>query len=110
MGSFVFFLGSFSACTKEKGSLEEITISPADTVFFQSQIKPLLDTKCGSSGCHGAGSSRNLYTNHSEASSRKSAINNRVVVLKDMPAGGRTMSADERQLFANWIAQGALDN
>lgn len=77
----------FVACTSDQLP-EPISLACADdTVTYDNQIKPILDTYCSlSSNCHASGSSFGDYTNYASMQNilNESGFQNRVV---DTPAG-----------------------
>jgi hypothetical protein len=98
----------------------------ADTVYFQSQVLPLLISHCTEPGCHGAASAEEgvvldsyikVTTTLKNITSTDPNKNELLeVILEDdpdkrMPQPPRPpLSAAEIQLIQTWIAQGAKNN
>ena len=84
---------------------EPILNSAMGSVSFERDIRPVFQKKC--TMCHGAGKARPAdYSLFSTALANKAAINQRVVIKKDMPMGV-SMDQKTRDLVAAWIQGGA---
>jgi len=97
-----------------------------DTVYFQSQVLPLLISRCTEPGCHGAASGEEgvVLDNYNNVTSTLNNItstdpkkNELLKVIKDSNPGNRMpqpprppLSAAEIQLIQTWVAQGAKNN
>ncbi len=68
-----------------------------------ASLKPLIDSKCATSGCHGAGSSRGDFTTYAGMLPDIDAgrINQRVLVSQDMPRNS-TLTQTELNRFQCW--------
>ena len=85
--------------------IEPVLNSAMGPVSFQRDIRPVFLKKC--TMCHGPGKTRPAdYTLFSTAFASKAAINERVVIKKDMPMGV-SMDQKTRDLVASWIQGGA---
>lgn len=90
--------------------VEDLTIERGDTgVSFESQIKPIINTKCAITGCHNGdnGSNRNwtIFSNvKANAGNIKTLTGNR-----SMPQTG-SLTQDQIDLIACWVDDGAKEN
>lgn len=80
-------------------------ISDKKLITF-NDILPLLEQKC--SLCHRRGGNVFNVLDYETALSKIAEINNRVVVVKDMPEIG-TMTDEERDIIARWVEDGGLE-
>ncbi|MCH2228927.1 MAG: hypothetical protein MK105_01190 [Crocinitomicaceae bacterium] len=106
-----------ASCTKDK---VEIVTTPVntncpDTILYSTQIQPILNQSCATSGCHPGGASSNGYdlTNHSSVSANATIILN--VIRHDnsvisMPLGATKLPDSVAQHIECWISQGKLNN
>ena len=82
------------------------------TVHYLTTIQPLINAQCVP--CHsGPTPSGSVdFSTYATVSSKALSIKIRVVTIGDMPQAGSgfTLTAAERQEFACWIEQGALNN
>ena len=69
-------------------------------------MRTLLNAKC--IGCHSGPSpaAGKDWTVNCTVVANKNLINNRAVVVGDMPQGGPTLSASEKQIITDWINAG----
>jgi len=102
-----------ASCTHEPADIGEL-----DTVCFDSQVLPLLQTSCGMSGCHGSGYSQEGFdvSNYqtimqavspgdprgSELYKVITNINGENMMPPDLP-----LTKEQRTIIQVWIAQGA---
>ena len=77
----------------------------SETVFFATQVKPIIDTNC--IGCHGGSRFPNLST-YSGVSGSASQVQAQVV-SRNMPQGG-SLTSQEIELINCWVEQGAQNN
>ncbi|NVO11057.1 MAG: hypothetical protein HXX16_13935 [Bacteroidales bacterium] len=92
-------------------------ISQLDTVCFQTQILPILQTSCGIAGCHDAGGEGGEFTTDSyqtimpivkPGSAAKSKIYQVITAVNgNMMPPKRPLTKDQRTLILVWIEQGA---
>jgi hypothetical protein len=101
------------------------TCSP-DTAYFQTQVLPLLISRCGTSGCHDAAAHKegiNVTSYSSILSSRGGFVvkgnSSRSSMYTSLSAGGEdrmppppaeALSTEQKSLIRKWIDQGALNN
>ena len=104
-----FIIGLSTACSKQKVST---LTNPncTDSVYYSTQIKPMMDTYCLS--CHGVGNSTAYtITNHSNTSSNATNILKAMRgELQLMPQNGPALNDSLIQQFNCWINQGKLNN
>lgn len=105
---------SLQGCKKEKVGENDLVVNCPDTISFQSNIVPLINTNCSTSGCHDA-SQAGGYTFSTHASIAANAD----IILKairhdsgvsPMPQGGSKLSDAQVLAFNCWIQQGKLNN
>jgi uncharacterized membrane protein len=102
-----------ASCTYE--SVEPQKVNVTDSVIsYAKTIAPLTAAQCSSAkGCHESGSVDGDFTTYAglKAKAEKGALYNRIVKLKDMPAGSAYKLTDaERNFYGAWIAQGFPNN
>ena len=96
-------------CKKDEyKNLDCSTISSA----YTANIKPIINSNCTSSSCHGAGSSNGDYTSYAglKAKVDNGSLDNRVLQKKDMPKNASPLSLDDRKKIKCWIEGGAPNN
>jgi hypothetical protein len=106
------------SCTNEKADLPEPDPQPApcDSVSakYTADIKPIITNSCVFGGCHGLGEPQGDFTGYNvlKAKADNGTLNNRIVVLKNMPPNGSgiSLTADERKKIDCWIKAGAPNN
>ncbi len=89
-----------------------------DTVYFQNEILPMLQSTCALSGCHNSASHREgvvleTYSDimHYVTPGKPNASNLYFSIRYDMPPSkDDRLDSDQRKLIADWIDQGALNN
>lgn len=100
------------ACKKDKVAGPTIDPNCPDTVFFTTQILPMMQNNC--TGCHDSGNSTGYtITNHTNISSNASAILDAMRASNGfqlMPQGGPALNDTLIQQFSCWIGQGKLNN
>jgi len=105
-GNYTVEVKDSEGCTFVK----EVTIAKGETgVSFDTQIKPIINTKCALSGCHNGdnGANRNwtVFSNvKANAANIKTLTGNRT-----MPQTG-SLTQDQIDLIACWVDDGAKDN
>jgi uncharacterized membrane protein len=98
------FAKDASGC--ENSSAATVSINNTAGTLF-TNVKNLLASRCTS--CHSGptpAGGRN-FTIDCEIVSFSDRINQRAVVIGDMPQGGPTLSAGEKLIITNWINAGA---
>lgn len=100
------------SCKKDKVTGPTIDPNCSDTVFFSTQILPMMQNNC--TGCHDSGNSTGYtITNHTNISSNASAILDAMKATNGfqlMPQGGPSLHDTLIQQFSCWIGQGKLNN
>ena len=100
-----------TACTHDP-----VTISDLDTVCFQTQVLPILQTSCNISGCHGFGGEGFSSANYSAVmqsvipgNARKSPLYRVITNIngENMMPPDRPLSIEQRSIIQVWIEQGA---
>lgn len=91
------------ACTKDEPTLT------GEEVSYAADIRPIIDAKCSNQACHGAGSTILELDTYEKVKLAAQKIRTKVWVEKSMPKNG-SMSDADRELFKNWVDQGAKDN
>jgi mono/diheme cytochrome c family protein len=81
----------------------------ATAVFFENDIRELIQTNCALPGCHAAGGTFPELSSFERVHNRAADIR-RVTQSGEMPppASGRSLSQEEIELIACWVEQGAL--
>lgn len=104
----------FFSCTKDK---VDIVINPncIDTIYYTTQVEPILNQSCATSNCHDAMTSAAGYdfTNHANVSDNANRI---LSVIRHengylpMPTDTPKLSDSIAQQIECWILQGTLNN
>ncbi len=108
----ILFL-SLSSCTHDPVGIGEL-----DTVCFETEVLPLLQTSCGMTGCHGSGSEAEGFdvSNHqtilqavNPGDPRSSKLYKVITDIngENMMPPDRALSLNQRTTIQVWIAQGA---
>lgn len=98
----------FSSCTKEKVPTSN-TVICTDTIYFSTQIEPLIQTNC--IGCHNTGGSLPILTNYTEISANAAGILSTMNGSPQlMPLNGPALNDTLIQQFSCWINQGKANN
>jgi cytochrome c551/c552 len=95
----------------------DTTIGSSDTVCFSTQVLPLFQSYCGSSGCHNSSSARSgvITTDYFDimkgirANSPNGSRYYTVIGGGMPPRSSSQMSSTQKAIIANWINQGALN-
>lgn len=105
---------SLSSCTKDDINTYDCTgITPT----YTNDIKPILDAKCATSGCHSA-NSRAAGRDYSSYSAAKNAADDDAFLgsvqqlsgYNKMPRGGSKLSDSQLQLMYCWVNNGFPEN
>ncbi len=108
--AFVITGISLLSCSKDKVPVAVSAENCPDTISYETQIRPLVEQNCSTSGCHDASASGG-YT----LTSYEQISNNAEVMLqtmnhdsgvKPMPDGGSKLQDSLIQQMRCWIAQG----
>lgn len=88
-----------------------LTGTGTNTVSFNNDVLPLIESKC--SGCHTGGANTN-FTIYNNAKSNINEIISRINKTEDsndfMPKSGNKLSTTELNLFQKWLDDGTLEN
>jgi hypothetical protein len=116
-----FFIAALTlsaiSCKKDKAETPAATVptptpTPSTTtVSYATSIAPIMTASCNQPGCHASGSSYGDFTSYAglKTKATSGSLNNRVVVLKDMPQGTTLATADITKIDT-WIKEGAKNN
>jgi len=104
---------NFSACYYDKEETlypnNFVKLSDTSTVSYTSLVKPLIDSKCATSGCHDASAAGGVkLTTYSELFAKKDRVKVRSIEQKDMPSSG--LSSSDISILQRWLDQGAKNN
>lgn len=106
---------SITSCYYDKEETLYPSTSNCDSTQFtyNATIAPMLQTRCGSAACHGAGSPFGDFSTYNglKAKITSGSFNDRVLVQKNMPPmGSPTLSTCDYTKIAKWINAGAPNN
>jgi uncharacterized membrane protein len=78
---------------------------------YNTDVKPILQTKCNSAGCHNAASAAGgtVLETHAQVAAKTARITQRCFVDKTMPPGS-PLSPGEISVIKCWIDSGAPNN
>ena len=91
-------------CTDSKTAV----VNEVQEVSYANQIRPIIDTNCLLSNCHGDNPSLPSYATYNDVLARASGIKTRTG-NKTMPPGD-PLADEEITLIADWVDQGAPNN
>lgn len=87
------------------------------TVSYTADVRPILDAKCATAGCHDAGTGAGGYDFSTHATTQPSATNGKLVGTVNWTAGFSAMPKNQPKLsqceinkITRWANQGALNN
>jgi uncharacterized membrane protein len=113
---FLFVTGMFvSGCYYDKADLLYGTSAPincaATSAKFATDVNPIIQSKCATSGCHNSASAAGncVLVTYAQISAQSARINQRCVVEKTMPTGG-PLPAAEMAILKCWIDSGSPNN
>lgn len=91
--------------------MDETPDCSASNAQYVSDIMPIINANCVSSGCHNAGSGNGDYTSYGalQTSASNGALERRVVTNKTMPPG-KSLISEELKKIKCWISSGAPNN
>lgn len=95
-------------CSKNDDDVDPEPTDPCanKTVTYTKDIKPILETKCNSGQCHGAGAPQGNWTSFATVKAAATNIRNQVSA-KTMPkAPNPALSQAEIDLFVCWVKSG----
>ena len=97
-------------CTRDIGYLPFCDANPSR---FNTNIKPIILTKCATIGCHTNGFALGDFNTYSEIKSKidKGSFQNFVFTVKIMPpASSEQLTEDEYKKIKCWLDDGAPEN
>ena len=106
---FVFLL--FFGCKKnKKDDLNNLDCSKINS-HYSSDVRPIIEGNCNSSGCHNAGSTHGDFTSYTGLKSKadNGTLDARVIQQKNMPLSG-SLTMDELKKIKCWIDSGSPNN
>ncbi len=97
-----------AACKKDE--FKDLDCSTIDSKYSTS-ISGIISSKCNTSGCHNAGSSKGDFTSYAKVKPYvdNGSFNKEVIVNKSMPKG-TSLSQDERNKIKCWLDAGGPNN
>jgi hypothetical protein len=102
--------GDYTVTAKDASGCEVISpVKVSAGTSLEDEVMPILVANCAISGCHDGKGSTSNWSNKSSVISNASNIKRRTG-NKEMPPGGRTITADEIQTIACWVDDGAINN
>ena len=80
-------------------------------ITFSNDIAPIIESKCATSACHGAGSIVGDYTTYAglEEKAQNGIMEREVITDRTMPKSG-TLTQEELDKFQCWFDDGAPNN
>lgn len=102
---------NLSACyyDKEETLYPNNFVVDTSAVSYSAKVKPIIDGKCATSGCHDATAAGSVkLTSYAEVFAKKDRIKVRAIDQKDMPSSG--LSSSEISILQRWLDQGAQNN
>lgn len=115
----IFFIAamaaSFSGCYYDKEELlysgKATTGCATISAKFSTDVNPLIQSKCATSGCHDAASASggSVLVTYTQIAAQTARINQRCVIDKTMPTSGPLSSAEIAKIKC-WIDSGAPNN
>ncbi len=102
---------SLTACYKdtEEELYPNSFVKDNNIYTFAADVKPIIDTKCASAGCHISGAQSPDLSSYAMVKANIVRVEARAVTLKTMPVSG-ALSVLEINKLKNWIDAGALNN
>ena len=105
--------GQYSVIVKDANDCQKIisVIVPRGNtgISYANVIKPIFDTNCNITGCHGAGTGSRDWTVFNNVKSHAANIKTRTG-NRSMPIGDKTLTQDEIDKIACWVDDGANQN
>lgn len=100
------------SCSRDKGLDPALQAKDAcDTVRYNALIKPVIDTRCATPGCHDAGSPNGDFTNYAGVKAKvdNNTFKTRVIDQANMPQN-TPLGADTLNRIKCWLSKGAPNN
>ncbi len=115
IGFWMFLAVGTSSCYYDKEETLYPSTSNCDSTQFtyNATIAPLIQARCGSSACHGSGSSFGDFSTYNgvKAKINTGVFSDRVLVQKNMPPFGSPMlSSCDYARISKWINSGSPNN
>lgn len=89
----------------------DCTVQHGDTgTSYASDIVPILNASCNSSSCHGAGNGSRSWTTYANVAAKAQQIKSRTASGSMPPPGSPDLSAQQIQIIACWVDDGAKNN
>ncbi len=113
--SIAFIVIAASGCYYDKEDLLYKSTTAVNcttiTAKFGTDVKPIMASKCATSGCHNAAVAAGgvILETYAQVSKSAARINQRCVIDKNMPPGG-ALTAAEIGILKCWIESGAINN
>jgi hypothetical protein len=83
----------------------------AARISYANDIRPILDTNCQISGCHGSNGGIPSWATYETVSANAAKIKTRTGNGSMPPiSSGKDLTADQIQMIASWVDDGALNN
>ncbi len=110
----IVFIGlSLSSCyyDNEESLYPNESSCYSPDVSFSLDIKPMIDAKCATAGCHVSGTGRVVLTSFQSIKNIAvdGQLENRVLIQRDMPPSAPLSRCDQEKLQA-WLDNGATNN
>ncbi len=110
----VILCAAFHVASCKSDKIVPVDNDCPDVISFSSQIEPLVQANCSTSGCHASGFVSPALTSHSQISANADDILTRIQLdptnSQLMPSGGPKLTDSLIQQFSCWVSQGKLDN
>lgn len=103
-GDYTLTVKDVNNCT----STAMATVEEIPEVFYANQIRPIIDTNCQISNCHGSNGSIPTFLTYNNVKDNALGIKFRTAA-KTMPPTG-ALPDSEIQLISDWVDQGAPEN
>jgi uncharacterized membrane protein len=108
----VLILISIISCTKNSvnSNIDNSTTTCTGTKSFATDVNPIFQTVCATSGCHDAGSTNGpgALTTYQQIFNARSLI--RSAILSGTMPKNTTLTADQKNAIICWIDNGATNN
>lgn len=100
-----------TACKKDKDDTNPSSEVDCSTVTYSGTIRPIINSKCATAGCHAAGSANGDHTIYAgiKAKFDNGTLKKEVITDKTMPQGS-PLSETQYKQFECWINAGAPEN
>jgi hypothetical protein len=109
--AIVISLPTLTSCKKKKDEdINNVDCSKINS-SYSSDIKPIIESNCLSSGCHNANSSNGDFTTYAgvKAKADNGSLDSRVIQQKNMPPSG-ALPMDQLKKIKCWLSAGAPNN